>query len=268
MRDTTKPVPFLRAARGVFDLTLEGMVWSRRSLLMAILLALPILFALLYRGVLVARVPPEVTPFDFYGYIVALYYVRNVLPLAALFYASALIADEVEGKTITYLLTRPILRASILVGKFSAYLVATLTLILPTLVVTYFLLMTARGLSGIGATVPDLFKDMGVASLSLLVYGAFFALLGVLLKRPVIPGVLFLYVWELVANLPGYLPRFTLTVYLRSLISHRPAQEGISELFGQVLPTALCFEVLTALVVVFLGLALWIFSRREFVLEQ
>ncbi len=268
MRDQSKPVPFLNAARSVFDLTLEGMVWSRRSLLMAILLALPVVFALFYRAVLVAKIPPEVTPFDFYGYMVALYYVRNVLPLAALFYASALIADEVEGKTITYLLTRPILRASILVGKFAAYLVATLTLVLPTLVITYFLLMTARGLTGLAATVPDLFKDMGVAGLSLLVYGAFFALLGVLLKRPVIPGVLFLYVWELVANLPGYLPRFTITVYLRSLISHRPAQEGISALFGQVLPTALCFEVLTALIVVFLGLTLWIFSRREFVLEQ
>jgi ABC-type transport system involved in multi-copper enzyme maturation permease subunit len=268
MRDTTRPVPFWHAARSIFDLALDGMVWSRRSLLMAILLALPVVFALFYRGVLIAKIPPEVTPFDFYGYIVALYCVRNVLPLAALFYASALIADEVDGKTISYLLTRPILRASILVGKFAAYLVATLTLILPTLVITYFLLMTSRGLSGLGATVPDLFKDMGVASLSLLVYGALFALLGVVVKRPVIPGVLFLYIWELVANLPGYLPRFTITVYLRSLISHRPAQEGISEIFGQVLPTALCFEVLTTLTVVFLGLALWIFSRREFVLDQ
>ena len=40
-RDVDRPVPFLRAARAVFDLSLEGMVWTRRSLLMALLLALP-----------------------------------------------------------------------------------------------------------------------------------------------------------------------------------------------------------------------------------
>ena len=43
-----------------------------------------------------------------------------------------------------------------------------------------------------------------------------------------IPGLLFLFVWELIANLPGYLPRFTLTAWLRSLLHHRPAEEGLS----------------------------------------
>jgi len=90
----------------------------------------------------------------------------------------------------------------------------------------------------------------------------------VVLKRPMIPGLLFVFVWELVANLPGYLPRFTLTAYLRSLIRHRPPAEGFSEMFGQVLPAALCLEVLTGLVVVFLGLSVWIFSTREYVMEQ
>ncbi len=37
MRDTSRPLPFAAAARAVFDLSLEGMVWTRRSLLMALL---------------------------------------------------------------------------------------------------------------------------------------------------------------------------------------------------------------------------------------
>jgi len=60
-------------------------------------------------------------------------------------------------------------------------------------------------------------KPRDRAILALLAYGALFTLLGVLLKRPMIPGLLFVFVWEMVANLPGYLPRFTLTAYLRSL---------------------------------------------------
>jgi ABC-2 type transport system permease protein len=266
-RDLTRPVPFLRAARAVFDLSLEGMVWSRRSLLMVLLLGLPAPLALVFRT-FVTSLPPRVGAFDFYGVVIAFYYVRNALPLAALFYATALIADEVEGKTITYLLTRPIQRVSVLAGKFAAYLATTLALALPAVVLTFFLLTTMRGWTGVGALVPELFRDMGVVVLTLVTYGAFFTLLGVLLRRPVIPGLLFLFVWELLANAPGYLPRFTITAYLRSLIHHRPPDEGLAEIFAQVLPTALCLEAVGGMIVVFLAGAAWIFSTREYVLDQ
>ena len=268
MRDTAQPLPFLRAARGVFDLSLDGMIWSRRSLMMAVLLGLPVVFALAYRIVLAAKMPQHLSGFDLYGVVIAFYYVRNVLPLAALFYATALIADEVEGKTLTYLLTRPIRRDAILTGKYAAYLVTTLALSLPAAVLTFFLLATARGWTGIGAAVPDLFRDLGVMALALAVYGAFFTFLGVSLRRPVIPGLLFLFVWELAANLPGYLPRVTITAWLRSLVRHRPAQEGVADMFGQVLPLALSLEVLAMMLVAFLAGSIWIFSTREYVMEQ
>ncbi|HKC11204.1 MAG TPA: ABC transporter permease [Vicinamibacteria bacterium] len=267
-RDTARPLALGVAARGVFDLALQGMVWSRRSLLMAILLGLPAAVSILYRVLPTAWVPSRLGGPDLYALIAVFYYVRNFLPLAALFYATALIADEVEGKTLPYLLTRPIPRSAILLGKFAAYLTTTLTLTLPATVVTFFLLLTARGLSGLGASVPDLFRDMGVMVLALLAYGALFTLLGVLLRRPVIPGLLFLFAWELIANLPGYLPRFTITVWLRSLMTHHPAEEGLAGLFAQTLPAGMCLGVLAALIAGFLGLSLWIFSNREYVLEQ
>ena len=64
MRDAEPPARPSRAAaaRGVFDLALEGMVWSRRSLLMAVLLGLPVVFGVLYRAVLIAaRLPAQLT---------------------------------------------------------------------------------------------------------------------------------------------------------------------------------------------------------------
>jgi ABC-type transport system involved in multi-copper enzyme maturation permease subunit len=269
MRDTSRPLPFTRGARAVFDLSLEWMLWSRRTLLMGILVALPVVVAALYRVVLAtqptARMPPAP---DIYAVIVAVYWIRNVLPLAALFFATALVADEVEGKTLTYLLTRPLTRASIFGGKFAAYLATTLALSLPSVVLTYFVLLTANGWTAVGATVGDLFRDVGAAALTLVAYGALFALLGVLLKRPVIPGLLFLYGWELMANLPGYLPRLTLTAWLRSLVHHRPAEEGLAGLFQQVLPAGQGLAVLVVASAAFLAAAAWIFSSREYVLEQ
>jgi ABC-2 type transport system permease protein len=269
MRDTSRPVPFLLSARRIFDLTLEGMVWSRRSLMMAILLGLPVLFALAYRFAIVPQGPPKITGFDLYGVIVTVYYIGKVLPLAALFYATSLIADEVDGKTLTYLLTRPLGRPSILAGKFAAYVATTLALSLPATVVTFFVLVTLKGFTGVSAQVPDLFRDLGAIAFTLVAYGALFTLLGVLLRRPVIPGLLFIFVWELVALLlPGYLPRFTLTAWLRSLVRHRPAMEGLSELFGEVLPLDLSLLVLTLATGGFLALSFWIFARREYVIEQ
>jgi ABC-2 type transport system permease protein len=267
-RDTSRPVPFGRAARAVFRLALEGMVWTKRSLLMAVLLALPVAFAILYRVVLAARLPSAITPSALYESIVAVYYVGNVLPLAALFYATALIADEVEGRTITYLFTRPIHRAAILTGKFGAYVATTLSMVFPALVVTYFLLLTVGGLAAAGGRAGDLARDLGVVALALLVYGALFTLLGVLTRRPVIPGLLFLFVWELAANLPGYLPRVTVTAYLRSLLPYRVAQGGVFGLVQDVLPLAVALPTLAGLLAAFLAAAFWIFSTREYVLDQ
>jgi ABC-type transport system involved in multi-copper enzyme maturation permease subunit len=105
-------------------------------------------------------------------------------------------------------------------------------------------------------------------ALALLAYGALFALLGVLLKRPVIPGLMFLYGWELLANLPGYLPRFTLTAWLRSLVHHRPAEQGLAGLFQQVLPAGQGLAVLVVVSALLLAAGAWIFSTREYVLEQ
>jgi ABC-2 type transport system permease protein len=269
MRDTSRPLPFKDAARAVFSLSLEGMVWTRRSLLMAALVALPVVFAGLYRLVLAAKTGVQpITPQDLYAVIVSIYWIRNVLPLAALFFATSLVADEVEGRTLTYLITRPLTRSSIFVGKFVAYLATTLILTLPACVITFFLLLSARGFSAVGAAAGDLFRDLAVVTLTLLVYGALFALAGVVLKRPVIPGLMFLYGWELLANLPGYLPRLTLTAWLRSLVTHRPAQEGLAGLFEQVLPGTQAVGVLVVATAVFLFAAARVFASREYVLEQ
>jgi ABC-2 type transport system permease protein len=266
-RDVSRPLPFVQGTRGVVALSLEGMLASRRSLVVALFLWLPVVFALVFR-LAAARLPPELGAYDLYGLLIAFFYVRNALPLAALFYATALVSDEVEGRTLTFLLTRPVARRALLSGKFAAYVATTLTLALPPLVVCFFLLASAGGFAGLTGRMGDLLRDLGVAALALVAYGALFTLLGVLLRRPLIPGLLFLFVWELMANLPGYLPRLTLTAWLRSLITHRPPGEGLSELFAQTQPTGLSLLVLAGATAVFLGLAAGIFSRREYVLDQ
>ena len=269
-----RPLPLIQGARAVFDLTLGGTLWSRRSLVMALLVGLPVLLAILYRVMLIAGVSARARGLDLYHNLLLLYYVRNVLPLVALFYATSLVADEVEGRTLTYLLSRPVTRPSVLAGKYVAYLASAAGLVLPAMLLTFGLLATDRGLGDLARALPGLLRDLGVVGLALGAYGALFTLLGVVLRRPLIPGLLFLFFWELAAHLPGHLPRFTITAYLRSLIPYRPVEEGVLSLLallGSVperIPPGTCLLALAGITAVCLAAAFWVFSRREYVSDQ
>ena len=257
--------PLWPAAKDVFFISIERMLPRPRSFWVFLLLALPVFFGLLLR-----IYPPKglpLTGFELYGIVIALFYVRNLLPLVALLFGSALISDSVDSKTLTYFLTRPISRLSIFLGEFMAYVVTVLTLTVPCIVLTY-LVMCVGTPQGTGFGAPDLVQDLGACALTLFTYGGAFALLGVSLKRPLIPGLLFLFVWEgFVANFPGDAPNYTLTAYARSLIRHRPAEEGLAELFSKFFGVGESVLVLGIVGVVCLVLAAWIFSRREYVIS-
>ena len=70
-----------------------------------------------------------------------LLFLRFIVPVLGVFYGTSLIADEVEDKTITYLFTRPIRRSAVLVGKYLAYLVCTTLVVLPGVMLVYFLIV-------------------------------------------------------------------------------------------------------------------------------
>lgn len=258
--------PTWDAAKDVFFISIERMLPRPRSFWVFVLLALPVLF-----GVFLRIYPPKdlpLTGFELYGMVVALYFVRNLLPLVALLFGSALISDSVDSKTLTYFLTRPVSRLSIFFGEFAAYFVTVLTLTVPCVVLTYLVLCVGTP-QGTGFGAPDLVQDLLACALTLFTYGGVFALLGVSLKKPLIPGLLFLFVWEgFVANFPGDAPNYTLTAYARSLIRHRPAEEGLAELFSKFFGVGESVLVLGIVGVVTLVLATWIFSRREYVISS
>jgi ABC-2 type transport system permease protein len=258
--------PLGPATRDIFAISLERMLPRPRSLFVFLLLCLPVALSVVFRMYAPKDLP--ISGFELYGVVIALFYVRNLLPLVALLFGSALISDSVDSKTITYFLTRPVSRLSIFVGEFLAYLVTVLTLTVPCVVMTYLVLClgTPQG-AGFGAM--DLVQDLGACALTLFAYGGVFALLGVSVKKPLIPGLLFLFVWEgFLANFPGDAPNYTLSAYARSLIRHRPSEEGLAELFSKFFGVWESVATLGIVGVLALALAVWIFSRREYVIPS
>jgi ABC-2 type transport system permease protein len=271
----------ITAALRIFDLSLGDMLWSRRSVFLALVVGGPVIIALVARTVEFFNLPAlrvngvRVSGAVMFGLMIWTLYIFVIVPLLGMFYGTSLIADEVEDKTITYLFSRPIPRSAVLLGKYLAYLACTGLIVLPSVMLVYFLVMPVGG-GGLGAIArgfPDLLKDLGLLGLGLAVYGAVFALIGAYLRRPLLIGLVFIVGWEVVVFLlPGYLKRFTVAYYLQALVPHAmPQDNAISALQAFLRDTPSPPASLAALgliLVVSLALAARAVERREYVLEQ
>jgi ABC-type transport system involved in multi-copper enzyme maturation permease subunit len=269
---------FPTAAMRIFDLSLGQMLWSRRSVFLALLVGGPVVLAAAIRiGVaLEPRALPRVNGAvvgggAVFGMMIWLLYIRFIVPVLGVFYGTALIADEVDDKTITYLFTRPIPRGAVLIGKYFAYLACTVLLVLPSVMLVYFLIVPLNG--HVGESFPSLLEDLGMLAAGLAAYGAVFAFVGARLKRPLVIGLVFAFGWEPVVLLfPGYLKRFTVAYYVQALVPHAmPDDSSVSillQVFREVPPVASSLAWLAAITVLTLWAAVQAVETREYVLEQ
>src|SRR5260370_23040584 len=262
----TQPTMFASAMR-IFDLSLGQMLWSRRSVFLGILLGGPVLLALAWRtvGGLVrsgfqtngARAGGPAL----FGMMVWLLYIRFIIPVLGVFYGTSLIADEIDDKTITYLFTRPIPRSAVLFGKYLAYLACTVLLVLPSVILVYFLIVPVGG-GSIAAAFPSLVADLGMLAVGLAAYGAVFALVGTRLKRPLVVGLVFAFGWEpAVLLFPGYLKRLTVAYYLQALVTHQMPQDSAVSMLLQVFHEVPSVSVSLVCLAAIIGVTLWSAGR-------
>ena len=273
---TTSRMTYFSAAKRVFDLSLGEMLWSRRTIFMGLVVAGPVLLALIVKGVELfgmsaLRVNGQrVAGFGIFGVMIWMLFLRFIVPVLGVFYGTALMADEVEDKTITYLFTRPIPRGAVLVGKYLAYLACTLLVVLPSVMIVYFLLVP---FSQVPTTFDSLVIDLAMLALGLAVYGGVFAFVGAFFKRPLVIGLVFAFGWEqVVLALPGYLKQFTIAYYLQALVPHAMPTDGVGSLlqgmFRETPPVVVCLAWLFTYLAGFLYLATRVVERKEYVLEQ
>jgi ABC-type transport system involved in multi-copper enzyme maturation permease subunit len=276
-----RPIPkapgFLPSAFRIFDLSVGEMLWSRRTIFMALVVGAPVLIALFLRlldalGAPVFRVNgASMAGPTIFGLMIWVFYLRFTVPVLGVFYGTSLIADEVEDKTITYLFTRPIPKGAVLVGKFFAYLACTLFVVLPSVVIVYLAIVPVRG--SLGASFLDLLKDLALLAIGLAVYGAVFAFIGAKFKRPLLVGLVFIFGWEQMAlAFPGYLKKFTVAYYLQAMVPHAMPNDTVVSLiqgiFRETPSLGESIVWLFVILLVFLWAAAVSVERKEYVLEQ
>jgi ABC-type transport system involved in multi-copper enzyme maturation permease subunit len=265
---------FLDSAMRVFDLSLGEMLWARRTVFMAVLVVLPLLLGVVARlgaGRAAATLTingSRVGSAGLFGIILSVLYLKFIVPVLGVFYGTSLIADEVEDKTITYLFTRPIPRRSIVMGKYLAYLVCAVSMVLPSATLVFLLMVPFADMAAAFATV---FRALIVLPIGLAAYGAVFLLGGVVLKRPLVAGLVFAFGWEPIALvMPGYLKYFTISYHLQVLmpISAADTLSLLQAVSRDNSSPAASLSWLLVAVVAALALSMRTVERREYVLEQ
>ena len=274
---------FLTSSLRVLEFTLGEMLWSRRTVFMGLVVGGPVVIAIGLRAVVsldafgldlnVDGRPMDVGGPTIFGLMVWLY-LRFTVPVLGVFYGTSLIADEVEDKTITYLFTRPVPRKAVLFGKYLGYLICTCLVVLPSVMLVYFIVVPLGG-GSVGEHFPSLVIDLSLLGLGLAVYGALFALVGAWFKHPLLTGLVFVFGWEpVITVIPGYMKNLTVAYYLQGLVPHAIPQDGAVsiqsalQIFGG--PTSIWFNLgaLTILWVAALVAATWAVEHKEYVLEQ
>jgi ABC-type transport system involved in multi-copper enzyme maturation permease subunit len=261
----------------VFDLSLGEMLWSRRTIFMGLVVGLPVVIACAVRlftslggpGMRVNNVAIDGP--TMFGLMMWVFFLRFIVPVLGVFYGTALIADEVEDKTITYLFTRPIPRSAVLLGKYLAYVACTVCVVLPSVVLVWLLVIPIKG--SLAGSFVDMGKDLALLAVGLAVYGAVFAFVGAALKRPLLIGLVFIFGWEPTAlALPGYLKHFTVAYYLQGLVPQAmPSDSAVSlvqSIFREIPTLSESMIWMAVMEVGFLWLAARFVTRREYVLEQ
>lgn len=147
--------------------------------------------------------------------------VFRILPLASAIYATAIVSQEVEQRTIVYLLTRSIPRAKLLLLRFAAS-VAVVFAISTLAAVTLSLAVFKGGAFGNAL----LYKDLLALALGSVAYGALFLFVSLLFNRALLICLLFAFGWEAsVPNMPGSMAKLSIVSYVQAIAEHPASSE-------------------------------------------
>ncbi len=206
-------------------------------------------------------------------------YVNVFTPLMALFFAGMLIAEDIEMRTMTYILTRPTPRSAWVLGRFTAFFIVAAAIMLCSCSLAFAACTTHADLSLTSVTdLKLLLHYLGVILMALLAYGGFAVFLGAYTKRPIVYGVILLYGWQYIATIvPGLVDFFTIKKYTDALLPIMATQRHVTEIqtaIGTFQREVFLVGAGKALVVLFLitavtlGATVIAVSRREYAADR
>jgi len=224
---------WLRQILAIMRLDLEKNFLGKRAVLVYFLAALPI--GLL--GLIAILPPPAQDWLDFSQFPAIFSVIYNTLILrTVIFFGCAwifmnLFRGEIVDRSLHYYFLSAVRRDVLVTGKYLSGLVTSIILFTTVTIVCLVLLFFPHFFSAStrffldGAGLGQLFTYVGITILACIGYGAFFLVVGLFFRNPIIPAM-FLYGWEwLNFLLPPLLKKISVIHYLNSLVPV-PLSEG------------------------------------------
>lgn len=244
----------------IFSQALREYLRPRRVLPWLMLAMLCLLLAAVW-----SKLNAQALPVERYANVSSMLVFR-LLALASAIFTTAIVSQEVEQRTIVYLLTRPVPRWRLLLTRYVASVITV------TVVGVFAAVVTSIGAYGGGFMGnPLLGRDIVALTMGALSYGALFLFVSLLFNRALIICALFAFGWESsIPSLPGDMYRVSIYSYLQAIAAHPGNDQPnvLSKLSGStssaITPTA-AYVTLGILVVVLLALSSWWFTHFEYV---
>ena len=261
---------WLRQIRAIFWLEIEKNFLSRRSILIYLLAVLPLLPLLLVAVV----TPPgnEWTNFPRYSVIYAFFY-SGLIMQTVVFFGCAwifmnLFRGELVDRSLHYYFLSSVRREVLVVGKYISGLVTSIVLFTATTVISMLLLYLPHFYSESirfftqGQGLSQLLSYVSITILACVGYGAFFMVVGLFVRNPIIPALL-LYGWEwLNFLLPPLLKKISVVHYLKSLMPV-PLSEGPFAVVAEPTPAWLAVPGLILVTIIVLVISGYRIRRME-----
>jgi ABC-type transport system involved in multi-copper enzyme maturation permease subunit len=256
---------WFRQAGAILRIELKKNLWGKRAFLLYLLTLLPIMLI----AALTAFPPDEIRDpvernivfANIYGGLI----LRTVIFFGCAWIFMNLFRGDIVDRSLHYYFLSPVRREVLVAGKYLSGLLASMLLFVTTTVASMLLLYLPQGggpylLNGAG--LGQLLTYAGITALACLGYGAFFLVVGLFFRNPIIPALL-LYGWEwLNFLLPPVLKKLSVIHYLNSL-SPIPINEGPFAILVEPTPAWISVPGLLFVTAMVLGLASLQIRRME-----
>ena len=254
---------WLRQIAAIMRLELKKNFFGKRAVLVYLLALMPIGLLLL-----IAILPPAAREWlDFANYPALYAVIFNALILrTVIFFGCAwifmnLFRGEIVDRSLHYYFLSSVRREVLVAGKYFSGLITALVLFTSVTVVSMLLMFFPHFYSASmrfffeGPGLAHLLTYAGITILACIGYGAFFLVVGLFVRNPIIPALL-LYGWEwLNFLLPPLLKKISVIHYLNSLVPV-PISEGPFAVIAEPTPAWISVPgllIVTAIVLIAAG---------------
>jgi len=200
----------------------------------------------------------------FYRVALVLYF-QMIIGILSVFFGSSIVEEERDSKTIVFLQSKPIPDASVIIGKFMAYVSIIFIMMSSGLILSFLIANINTGLNF--KDITEIFKYLFGGLLAILAYTSLFTFISTFFNRGVLIGLFFIFGWEnIISYMPGSTQKLSIIHYVKSIIPKASSAKN-QVLFFQLQVSSLSSSILTLLgiTIVAITLACIIYSNKEYI---